>query len=122
MLRAGAITASQLGEVLGVPVVTRVGGAVRAPGTLASHYAPRARIVLVEEAERDDAARAHAENGERVALLTLPSDAARAAQALYATLRALDAQGYDTIVATLPPDTEANAAVRDRLIRASAPR
>jgi L-threonylcarbamoyladenylate synthase len=122
VLRAGAITASQLGEVLGVPVVTRVGGAVRAPGTLASHYAPRARIVLVEEAERDDAARAHAENGERVALLTLPPDAARAAQALYATLRALDAQGYDTIVATLPPDTEANAAVRDRLIRASAPR
>jgi L-threonylcarbamoyladenylate synthase len=122
VLRAGAITASQLGEALGVPVVTRVGGAVRAPGTLASHYAPRARIVLVEESARDDAARAHAERGERVALLTLPPDAARAAQTLYATLRALDAQGYDTIVATLPPDTETNAAVRDRLTRASAPR
>jgi L-threonylcarbamoyladenylate synthase len=122
VLRAGAITASQLGEVLGVPVVTRVGGAVRAPGTLASHYAPRARIVLVEEIAREDASRAHAEQGERVALLTLPPDAARAAQALYATLRALDAEGYDTIVATLPPDTEANAAVRDRLTRASAPR
>ncbi|MDB5094198.1 MAG: translation factor Sua5 [Candidatus Eremiobacteraeota bacterium] len=122
VLRAGAITASQLGEVLGVPVVTRVGGAVRAPGTLASHYAPRARIVLVEETAREAAARTRAERGERVALLTLPADAARAAKALYATLRALDAEGYDTIVATLPPDTEANAAVRDRLTRASAPR
>jgi L-threonylcarbamoyladenylate synthase len=122
VLRAGAITASQLGEVLGVPVVTRVGGAVRAPGTLPSHYAPRARVVLVEEAAREDAARAHAQRGERVALLTLPPDAARAARALYATLRDLDAEGYDTIVATLPADTEANAAVRDRLMRAAAPR
>jgi L-threonylcarbamoyladenylate synthase len=122
ILRSGAITASQLGEVLGVPVVTRVGGAVRAPGTLPSHYAPRARVVLVEEAACEDAARAHAQRGERVALLTLPPDAAQAARSLYATLRDLDAEGYDTIVATLPADTEANAAVRDRLMRAAAPR
>jgi L-threonylcarbamoyladenylate synthase len=122
VLRAGAITASQLGEVLGVPVVTRVGGAVRAPGTLASHYAPRASVVLVDESARENTARERAERGERVALLTLPPDAARAAQTLYATLRALDAEAYDTIVATLPSDTEANAAVRDRLTRASAPR
>ena len=110
------------GEVLGVPVVTRVGGSVRAPGTLPSHYAPRAQVVLVEEAGREDAARTHAQRGERVALLTLPPDAARAARSLYATLRDLDAEGYDTIVATLPADTEANAAVRDRLTRAAAPR
>jgi hypothetical protein len=38
------------------------------------------------------------------------------------TLRDLDAEGYDTIVATLPADTEENAAVRDRLTRAAAPR
>ncbi|MGD0053421.1 MAG: Sua5 family C-terminal domain-containing protein [Vulcanimicrobiaceae bacterium] len=37
-------------------------------------------------------------------------------------MRALDGDGYDTIVATLPPDDEANAAVRDRLVRAAAPR
>jgi L-threonylcarbamoyladenylate synthase len=128
ILRAGAITASQLGAALGRPVVTRVGsseagdGGVRAPGTLASHYAPRARVVLVAEDARDAEARRRAEAGERVALLTLPDDAAAAARTLYATLRALDAEGYDTIVATLPPDTEAYAAVRDRLIRAAAPR
>ncbi|HEY4441582.1 MAG TPA: L-threonylcarbamoyladenylate synthase [Candidatus Elarobacter sp.] len=122
ILRAGAIGASALGEVLGVPVVTRVGGSVRAPGTLASHYAPRARVVLVEDDARDEEARRRADGGELVALLTLPSDPASAARALYATLRALDAEGYDTIVASLPTDTEANAAVRDRLTRAAAPR
>jgi L-threonylcarbamoyladenylate synthase len=122
VLRAGAITPSQLGAALGVPVVTRIGGTVRAPGTLPSHYAPRAQVVLVDAAAREPEAQQRAARGERVALLTLPGDPADAARTLYATLRALDADGYDTIVATLPADTEANAAVRDRLTRAAAPR
>jgi L-threonylcarbamoyladenylate synthase len=122
VLRAGAITASQLGDALGTPVIARVGGTVRAPGTLPSHYAPRARVVLVAANEREAEARERDRRGERVALLTLPDDAAAAARTLYAALRALDAEGYDAIVATLPPDTEANAAVRDRLVRAAAPR
>ena len=126
ILRSGAITASQLGAALGRAVITRVGraaerGGVRAPGTLASHYAPRARVVLVDDVARDAEARTRAAAGERIALLTLPDDAAAAARSLYAALRALDADGYDTIIATLPPDTEAHAAVRDRLTRAAAP-
>ncbi len=122
VLRAGAIAPSQLGAALGRPVVTRFGGAVRVPGTLPSHYAPHARVVLVEADEREPEALARTERGERVALLTLPDDPAAAARTLYATLRALDAEGYETIVASLPPDTEPNAAVRDRLARAAAPR
>jgi L-threonylcarbamoyladenylate synthase len=122
VLRAGAITPSQLGDALGAPVVTRVGGDVRAPGTLPSHYAPRADVVLAEPDARDGEARRLADAGRRVALLTLPDDPAAAARTLYATLRALDADGYTAIVATLPADTEANAAVRDRLVRAAAPR
>jgi L-threonylcarbamoyladenylate synthase len=122
VLRAGAITPSQLGEALGTPVVTRVGGAVRAPGMLRSHYAPRARVVLIDDAGREDEARRRAAAGERVAVLTLPDDPAAAARTLYATLRALDSDGYDAVVATLPADTEQNAAVRDRLTRAAAPR
>ena len=122
VLRAGAITTSQLGDVLGAPVVTRAGGPVRAPGTLPSHYAPHARLVLVETSARDAETRRRADTGERVALLALPDDPTAAARTLYAALRALDADGYDTIVATLPPDAEANAAVRDRLTRAAAPR
>jgi L-threonylcarbamoyladenylate synthase len=121
VLRAGAITPSQLGDALGTPVVTRVGGEVRAPGTLPAHYAPRARIVLVDADARQETARRIAASGERVAVLALPDDAAAAARSLYAALRGLDADGYETIVATLPPDIEAYAAVRDRLSRAAAP-
>jgi L-threonylcarbamoyladenylate synthase len=121
VLRAGAITPSQLGEALGTAVVARSGGPVRAPGTLPSHYAPRARVVLVD-ADPDTALRGLADSGERAALLTLPPEAAAARRALYAALRALDADGYTAIVVRLPADTEANAALRDRLIRAAAPR
>ena len=119
VLRAGAITPSQLSDALGTAVVARSGGTVRAPGQLASHYAPRARLVLAAPGRLDEVAREHAAAGARVAVLTLPADPAAAARTLYATLRALDDQRYDTIVATLPPDSEANAALRDRLTRAS---
>jgi L-threonylcarbamoyladenylate synthase len=117
ILRAGAIGPTALGALLGAPVVTRVGGAVRTPGTLPSHYAPRARLVLAADPQRE--AQQRANRGERTGVLTLPADAALAARELYATLRALDAEGYDTIVTALPPDDEAHAAVRDRLIRAA---
>jgi L-threonylcarbamoyladenylate synthase len=120
VLRAGAITPSELSAALGTAVVTRAGGAVRAPGMLAAHYAPRARVVLVEKADREREAARRAEAGERVAMLVLPDDPSAAAQTLYATLRALDADGYDTILATLPADGEAFDAVRDRLRRAAA--
>jgi L-threonylcarbamoyladenylate synthase len=115
ILRHGAIGPTALADALGTPVVTRSGGDVRAPGMLDAHYAPQARLVIAERS-------APPPGGERVAHLTLPDDPRAAARALYASLRALDAQGYDTIVVTLPPDTEANAAVRDRLMRAAAPR
>lgn len=120
VLRAGAITPSELSAALGTAVVTRAGGAVRAPGMLAAHYAPRARVVLVEKADREREAARRAEAGERIAMLMLPDDPSAAAQTLYATLRALDADGYDTILATLPAGGEAFDAVRDRLRRAAA--
>jgi L-threonylcarbamoyladenylate synthase len=120
ILRAGVIGPTELGDALGVPVITRVGRTVRAPGTLAAHYAPRASLVLVAaEALANESVRL-AQRGERAGILTLPSDPAAAARELYATLRALDAADYDVVLAVLPPDVEANAAVRDRLMRAAA--
>lgn len=120
ILRAGVIGPTDLGDALGVPVVTRVGGAVRASGTLAAHYAPRADVVLVPAEDVAAAAARSAVQGRRAGIVTLPSDPAAAARALYATLRELDAAGYDVLLAVLPPDVETNAAVRDRLLRAAA--
>jgi L-threonylcarbamoyladenylate synthase len=120
ILRSGVIGPTELSDALGVPVVTRAGGAVRAPGMLASHYAPRASLVLVSAEALAGESEQRSRRGQRVGVLTLPSDAAAAARELYAALRALDAAGYDVLLAVLPPDVEANTAVRDRLIRAAA--
>jgi L-threonylcarbamoyladenylate synthase len=113
ILRLGAIGPTALAGALGMPVVTRSGGSVRVPGMPAAHYAPRATVVLTE------GGRGAVPTGNRVAELALPDDPRAAARTLYASLRALDEAGYDTIVVALPPDTEANAAVRDRLLRAA---
>lgn len=120
ILRTGAIGASALAAVLGVAVPIRAGGDVRAPGMLAAHYAPRARLVLTTAAAVEDEIRRRRIAGDTVARLELPDDPAAAAHALYAALRALDRAGVETIVAVLPPDDEAHAAVRDRLLRAAA--
>jgi L-threonylcarbamoyladenylate synthase len=121
ILRQGAIGPTALADALGMPVIARSGGNVRAPGMLAAHYAPRAALVIAEDGAQAATAAQLRASGGRVAELTLPDDPRAAARSLYASLRALDAQGFDTIVVTLPADTEANAAVRDRLLRAATP-
>ncbi len=55
-------------------------------------------------------------------LFSLPDARAAAARALYATLREIDAKGFDVVVAVLPPADGLGLAVRDRLTRAAAPR
>jgi L-threonylcarbamoyladenylate synthase len=121
ILRQGAIGPTALADALGMPVITRSGGDVRAPGMLAAHYAPRAALVIAEDGAQAATAAQLRASGGRVAELVLPEDPRAAARSLYASMRALDAQGFDTIVVTLPADTEANAAVRDRLLRAATP-
>jgi L-threonylcarbamoyladenylate synthase len=68
VLRPGAVDADTVRRVGGVPVAERSShaGTVRAPGTLSSHYAPRARVVLVQDAAaaRQELAR-HERPGER---------------------------------------------------------
>ncbi len=111
ILRHGAIGATELADVLGAAVATQPGsaGTVRAPGMLAAHYAPRAALVLAEAGEAAASAAQLRASGGHVAELTLPDDPRAAARSLYASLRALDSEGFDTIVVTLPADIEANA-------------
>jgi L-threonylcarbamoyladenylate synthase len=121
ILRSGAITATAIQEVIGVKLTARAIIDVRAPGRYESHYTPKAKLILVA---KDDIAAAIARqeaSGERAIALELPHGAAMAAAVLYMNLRMLDDAGYTTIVASLPPDTEEYAAVRDRLTRAASP-
>jgi L-threonylcarbamoyladenylate synthase len=134
VLRPGGITAARLREILGVDVPVASTSTVAAPGTLPSHYAPRASVVL---ATRDDvAARAAValDEGRQVAVLSespapdLPSavvwldagrDADDYARSLYARLREADARKVDVVLAIPPGTTGLGLAVADRLRRAA---
>jgi L-threonylcarbamoyladenylate synthase len=96
---------------------------VRASGMLASHYAPRARVALVEdEDEAEEVAATLRETGKHVVLLATDADPTAQARELFARLRQADAEKPDVIVAILPPDVGIGRAVRDRLFKAAATR
>jgi L-threonylcarbamoyladenylate synthase len=137
LLRPGGVPREAIEAALGHPLAAATASAAPAPGTLPSHYAPRATLVAVAAA--DLPATIAAARG-RVAVLApagllaalelpagaiaaaLPDDDAGAARDLYAALRDLDAAGVDTIVAALPPARGLGEAVADRLRRAGGPR
>jgi L-threonylcarbamoyladenylate synthase len=106
-----------------------------APGTLESHYAPRAVVIAVEPAElavvlptmRGKVGVLAPRSALKVVpdgivVQELPEDVAGMARDLYASLRSLDETGVDVVVAALPPAVGLGEAVGDRLLRAAGPR
>jgi len=147
--RPGAVTRLQIFKTAGPVEVFKGSGelhetppeALPSPGVGLRHYAPRARLVLVEGSEAEIGVRlaANAE-GENIGTLgimlpvdiALPESLAAAkvfawgrwsapdelARDLYAGLRALDAMGCTTILCPLPKAEGIGAAIRDRLVKA----
>ncbi len=123
VLRVGGVGEDQLARVVGSVLPRRTGGEIAAPGTLASHYAPNARVELVSAATLEARAEGLRAQGHTVGVLATPHDAAEYARTLYRQLRDLDRRGVDVILAVTPPDTAGiGAAVADRLRRAAAAR
>ncbi len=121
ILRPGCVTREDIEKTLGLTsVAIRNGdtGELRAPGQCETHYAPRARVMIVAADERDAQADALRSEGCRVMIL---SDRETQPQDLYASLRRADEQGADVIVVALPPDEGVGAAVVDRLRKAAGP-
>jgi L-threonylcarbamoyladenylate synthase len=136
VLRPGGVPREELERVLGCKVSLAKGGAVRAPGTLRSHYAPRAGVLLAEPGEAIARALALSSDGARVAVavpegvdvpealicLRIPGEVEGLARELYALLRAIDAAGVDIGVVSVPREEGLGLAIVDRLRRAAAPR
>jgi L-threonylcarbamoyladenylate synthase len=128
LLRPGGLPLEALEAAIGdIELAPRV--SPRAPGTLPSHYAPRARVVVVAEEDLLGAAAAHrgaAVLGPRPIPghphVLLPEDATAAARRLYAALREADEAGYGTVLVPLPKEAGLGRAIGDRLRRAAAPR
>lgn len=145
--RPGAITEEQIRQVAG-EVVTATGGELKetpsqplaSPGHGLRHYAPRARLVLIEVPFDQLSARfaeaCAAGSGERIGIM-LPAeiaapvevaevfewggwnDSEKLARNLYAGLRKLDEHGCTVILCPLPPGEGIGAAIADRLRKAA---
>jgi L-threonylcarbamoyladenylate synthase len=138
LLRPGTLTREQLEAACGQPLRSAhelAGQAPRASGTLESHYAPRARVRLMDAQSLQmalDLLGAEAAGiatysravlrtrSEKVVRRRMPDDAAETARQLFAVLREFDAQGMQLIWVETPPNSPEWEGVRDRLQRASA--
>ena len=141
LLRPGAISRAQVeaacGQQLHGAAATRValGEAPRASGTLEAHYAPAAKLRLMDARALQtslDLLGAEAAHiavyartplrllSSQVLLRRMPDDAQATAQQLFSVLRDFDTQGVKLIWVESVPDAADWDGVRDRLQRASA--
>ncbi|MDE2363213.1 MAG: threonylcarbamoyl-AMP synthase [Hyphomicrobiales bacterium] len=127
LLRPGGAPRAEIEAIVG-PLSAAEKGKVSAPGMLASHYAPRARLRLGAaqlepgEAGLDFGGSFPHSSGAMILDLAPDRDLARAAANLYAYLRRLDASGAASIAVAPVPVTGLGEAIADRLARAAAPR
>ncbi|WP_220039734.1 L-threonylcarbamoyladenylate synthase [Nonomuraea aridisoli] len=116
VLRPGGVTREDLEAALGRRLAVRLTSRIRVPGQHSSHYAPRARVVLVEPEKVVAEAELAQEVGHQAGVLLPPSFAdalvkahavvavpgsmAAYARGLYGSLRELDQRGCNLIVAS----------------------
>jgi L-threonylcarbamoyladenylate synthase len=138
LLRPGTLTREQLEAACGQPLRPAHElrqPAPRASGTLESHYAPNARVRLMDARSMQmalDVLGAEAAGiatysrailqtpSDKVLRRRMPDDAGETARQLFAVLREFDAQGVRLIWVETPPDSPDWEGVRDRLQRAAA--
>ena len=148
LLRPGHITPAQMQAVCGQAVLSEdeladdSEKAPRASGTLESHYAPNAKVRLMDAKALQNAldllgadVDKTGDNKPVIAVYSrvilkspahkilrrrMPDDATATAQQLFAVLRDFDAQGVKLIWVETPPPLADWDGVRDRLTRASA--
>jgi L-threonylcarbamoyladenylate synthase len=116
VLRPGGIPTEDVAALLGGRLAGAAGPS-RAPGMIATHYAPQARVLLAES-HAEAQARAARHPGARV--IDGTADLAGYARELYAWLRAADDDGVPTVVAVVPPPVGLGHAIADRLYKAAA--
>jgi L-threonylcarbamoyladenylate synthase len=135
ILRSGGVSAEAVEQVLGRGIRRTATGPARAPGMLASHYAPNAAVILI--ADDDVAGRLAALRSAGATVAVIGASGLRAddptaivlrpagnrpediAHDLYRLLREADARGADAILVVPPAGDGIALAVRDRLARAA---
>jgi L-threonylcarbamoyladenylate synthase len=121
VLRPGAISEDEVARLVGARPA-EPSGPSRAPGMLASHYAPAARVLLAESVDEAAALAESLAGGDARVRILHDDDLVRFARELYSRLRDADTDGVRTVIAVLPPPAGIGHALRDRLQKAAGPR
>lgn len=134
LLRPGSVTVEDMASRASVFVQGDDGTSPAAPGTLPSHYAPRARVLVRESTQVWQCARELTGEGlvgvlvqtepprkcaEGILVRRISGGPRELAQRLYESLRSLDEAGCSVIVAARPSADGVGHAVSDRLLRAA---
>ena len=121
ILRLGAITPLMVEESTGLVALESNPTGIRTPGSLDSHYSPKAKVILDVIAEAGDGLIAPDQiptpNG--VIRLAAPGSIEEYARDLYRALRSADQKGLDVVVVLQPGGDGLAAAIRDRLQRSA---
>lgn len=135
LLRPGVLTRARIEAAADEPLLEPDRHAPRAPGTLAAHYAPNARLRLMSTQMLVTALRMLPRESPSLAVYSrsvslnlaphvrhrrMPVQPEQAAQELFSVVRELDAEGVQLIWVEEPPLGPEWDGVRDRLQRAAA--
>ena len=138
LLRPGGLSVEELEDTLGQRILLSIPmeQKVRAPGMLASHYAPVTpleihptntlwhRVLQMVWQGKNVAVLKLGDDGKafessKVTIICMPPKAVEYGSKLYSTLHRLDRGGFDCLLLELPPDASEWLAVNDRLRRAA---
>ncbi len=121
ILRPGGLPRAELQAAIGRPLgQIPPDGARRSPGMSLRHYAPQARVEVVESIPSGQPGllwKGSAESGQ----IKMPDEPTAYGAQLYAAMRALDGRGAQIIFIESLPDSQEWEAVADRLRKAAAP-
>ena len=121
VLRLGAITPLMIEESIGLVALEKNPSDIRVSGSLASHYSPKARVILDAIAEPGDGLIAPDQipTPDGVIRLAAPNSIEQYARVLYHALRSADQKGLEIVVVLQPGGDGLAAAIRDRLQRSA---
>ena len=123
ILRPGSVSKEMIEEVLGVKLNLNLAATkvTKAPGLLANHYAPNAKVFLTGTPSPGDGYIALSDLPTPLGAIRLasPKDNIEYAQILYESLRFGDIKGLKRIFVVPPNNQDIGLAINDRLVKAA---